>query len=55
MRSSSVVSDVLGTLEPGLLVEMLEKKCGAGLLKVDASSKLGTDEGRDCGRMVDSD
>ena len=39
MRSSFAVSDVLGTMEPSSLVEMLERECGAGLLKVDASSE----------------
>ena len=40
IRTSYTVSDVLGELDIGALVRTLEKKCGAGTLTVDASSKF---------------
>lgn len=39
-RSSFTVADVFGEIDPNGLVRLVEKKCGAGLMSVDASSKL---------------
>lgn len=40
VRSSFTVADVLGEIDPSELVRVVEKECGAGLMSVDASSKL---------------
>ena len=40
VRSSFTVADVFGEIDPNGLVRLVEKKCGAGLMSVDASSKL---------------
>lgn len=39
VRSSFTVADVSGEIDPSELVRVIEKKCGAGLMSVDASSK----------------
>lgn len=40
VRSSFTVADVSGEIDLSELVRLVEKKCGAGLMSVDASSKL---------------
>ncbi|KAA6411842.1 MAG: hypothetical protein FRX48_03992 [Lasallia pustulata] len=37
-RSSFTVADVFGEIDPNGLVRLVEKKCGAGLMSVDAST-----------------
>ena len=39
IRSSFTVTDVLGEVDTSALIGTLEKRCGAGTLKVDASSE----------------
>lgn len=39
VRSSFTVADVSGEIDSSELVRVVEKKCGAGLMSVDASSK----------------
>lgn len=39
IRSSFTVTDVLGEIDTSALIGTLEKKCGAGTWKVDASSE----------------
>jgi hypothetical protein len=39
IRSSFTVSEVLGAIDTSALASALEKRCGAGLLSVDASSE----------------
>lgn len=38
IRSVATVTDVLGDIDPDNLVGAIEEKCGAALLRVDASS-----------------
>lgn len=38
VRSSIAVNDVLGSLDTSALSNLVREKCGAGLLRVDASS-----------------
>ena len=38
IRSSVAVSDVLGNMDADQLGQVVKEKCGAGLLRVDASS-----------------
>ena len=40
IRSSLAVSDVLGEVDPAEIVRVVQEKCGAVLLNVDASSML---------------
>ena len=39
IRSSFTVTDVLGQMDTGTIMETLERKCSAGILNVDASSE----------------
>ena len=39
VRSSFTVADVVGEMDTKRLVDVIGKKCGAGLMSVDASSK----------------
>lgn len=39
IRSSLVVRDVLGELDADDMVRAIQERCGAALLRVDASSK----------------
>ncbi|MCJ1234097.1 hypothetical protein MMC14_002055 [Varicellaria rhodocarpa] len=40
IRSSFTVTDVLGRMDTGTMMETLERKCSAGILNVDASTGL---------------
>ncbi|KAL8928233.1 MAG: hypothetical protein Q9208_001943 [Pyrenodesmia sp. 3 TL-2023] len=45
IRSSVSVTDVLGTMDTDAIVQTLESKCGAALMKVDASSSSSISSG----------